>query len=362
MKNLSQTSKTGIVLLCAVMLNIQLLACDQSSFSLVSHTDNGATHDYVVQLCIGGGILGSGKGADYSTTNFGLAMYKQGATINVTNYTPSLTSTETSVTNIASLQGALPNAPFFCENFLYYQQPSAVPFICISSTAQCGVIHSDCFTVSFTTDIELDSIMALGVEGGGNPNIGCHNEGEMLIDFAALPVELSEFSGTQKSSEIRLNWQTLSETNNNYFEVERSTDRAHFQTLDIVEGKGNTTVISDYFYTDAPNFAGTYYYRLRQIDFDGSYSYSNIIAVNFEKKATHFKVFPNPTQFFLNVELGLNVNAETFIFDQFGQKVAQFSSNDKAIFTLDIRQLPKGIYFIKVQTEDKTFNDRFIKN
>jgi hypothetical protein len=343
------------------MFKAELWACDQSSMTLVSHTDNGATHDYVVQLCIGGGILGSSRGADFNTTNFGLAMYKHGATINISNYTASLTSTETAVTNIASIEGPQPQSPFFCENFLYFQQPGATPFICVTSTAQCGIIHSDCFNISFTTDVKLDSIMALAIEGGGNPNLGCHNEGEMLIDFAALPVELSEFKGKQNDEGVYLEWQTLSELNNDYFEVERSTNFNDFKTLGIIQGKGTTSTANDYFYQDAPIFAGTYYYRLRQIDFDGSYSYSNIIAVEFEKDQTHFKVFPNPTRLLLNIELGQNADAIIEIFDQYGQLAQRFSSKNKATVQLDIRQLEKGIYFIRVQAGDKVFKERFMK-
>ena len=170
-----------------------LFACDNSSLSLVSYTDNGTSHVYEVQVCIGGGILGIDRGADGATTTFSLALYTGGAAVTVSDFTTSLTSTETTVTMNATTTGPR-GEPFNAEELLVYVHPGGTAFTCISSTALCGEPHSDCFDISFTTSEELETISVFGVEGNGNPTTGCTGEADMTIDFLALPVIFKNFA------------------------------------------------------------------------------------------------------------------------------------------------------------------------
>ena len=77
---------------------------------------------------------------------------------------------------------------------------------------------------------------------------------------------------------VILNWNTATETNNHGFEVQRSTNRSEFVVTAFVEGKGTTTEINNYSYTDIDLEVGTYSYRLKQVDYDGSFDYSEVIA------------------------------------------------------------------------------------
>lgn len=110
-----------------------------------------------------------------------------------------------------------------------------------------------------------------------------------------LPVELISFEANYSNSSIVLNWSTASEINNQGFEVQRAMDNLNFKTIGFVNGNGNSNTIKNYSFTDKDiNITGTYYYRLKQIDFDGKYEYSGIQTVKLEENKILFSAFPNP--------------------------------------------------------------------
>ncbi|MFD2248386.1 SGNH/GDSL hydrolase family protein [Pontibacter ruber] len=95
-----------------------------------------------------------------------------------------------------------------------------------------------------------------------------------------LPVELFDFKGIVAKSGIQLHWKTASETNNAHFNIERSEDGKNFKVIGKVNGSGNSNTTLAYTFTDKSAHTGTLYYRLKQVDFDGQYETSNVIAVN----------------------------------------------------------------------------------
>ncbi len=109
-----------------------------------------------------------------------------------------------------------------------------------------------------------------------------------------LPVELVNFSGVPQNSYIELQWQTASEMNSSYFEVERSEDSKTFTGIGSVPAAGNSSAIRYYYYKDAITFpAKQVYYRLKEIDKDNSFTYSPIIVV--ELQNNNLSIYPNPT-------------------------------------------------------------------
>lgn len=113
-----------------------------------------------------------------------------------------------------------------------------------------------------------------------------------------LPVTLTNFDAKAAEGNARLAWATASEVNNSYFDVERSFDGVSFSQIGKVAGHGTTSTFSNYTYTDAGVAAkatGTIYYRLRQVDLDGTATYSPVRTVSFEKGAAALKLYPNPT-------------------------------------------------------------------
>ncbi|HZG01705.1 MAG TPA: T9SS type A sorting domain-containing protein, partial [Chitinophagales bacterium] len=94
-----------------------------------------------------------------------------------------------------------------------------------------------------------------------------------------LPVELTLFTATVSNDDVLLNWRTESELNNHYFDVQRSADGFHFESIGSLEGHGTSVTAHNYNFTDAEPFAGVSYYRLRQVDFDGTHAFSPVRAV-----------------------------------------------------------------------------------
>ena len=113
-----------------------------------------------------------------------------------------------------------------------------------------------------------------------------------------LPITLLNFDVQAILENAVISWTTASETNNDYFTIERSKDAVNFNPLIEVDGAGNSNQILNYKFTDVNPFEGTSYYRLKQTDFDGKYKYSEIKAVSFLNTAQnqYWYVFPNPCQ------------------------------------------------------------------
>lgn len=112
------------------------------------------------------------------------------------------------------------------------------------------------------------------------------------IGSAPLPVKLTSFNGKLETDEVKLNWSTATETNNDYFEVERSLDGKSFTKIGFVKGAGNSVNVQKYVYIDISADNEVLYYRLKQVDYDGTFSYSNIVVVKQNKSSV--KLYPNP--------------------------------------------------------------------
>lgn len=168
-----------------------------------------------------------------------------------------------------------------------------------------------------------------------------------------LPVELLTFTAHYNSSNtVDLNWTTATETNNDYFTVERSQDGVEFETLDVTDGAGNSTSILNYSIVDANPLQGLSYYRLSQTDFDGTRKYSEIVSV--EKNNTGFEIThtaeetPGQLSIYFNCTGNCNVNIE--LYDIRGRKI--YSSKRLALekessLTIPVSNFSNGIYLIK---------------
>lgn len=115
-------------------------------------------------------------------------------------------------------------------------------------------------------------------------------------NMAPLPVELVSFIASKDKNHVHLNWKTLSEINNDYFTIEKSNDGLEYEKVSIIDGSGNSNHELSYSTTDTEPYEGLSYYRLKQTDFDGKFSYSKIQAVDFNLSPEFYlNVYPNPT-------------------------------------------------------------------
>jgi len=169
-----------------------------------------------------------------------------------------------------------------------------------------------------------------------------------------VPVELSSFSATSSADGVLLEWATASETNNRGFEIERSSGN-EFSTVAFVDGKGTTTSTSSYSYTDAVS-AGKYSYRLKQIDFDGTTTYSNTVEVDLSPASYNLSQnFPNPFNPSTVIRFAMPVagNVTLNVYNALGQKVAELVNGFKPAgehsVDFSAANLTSGVYFYEIQ-------------
>lgn len=124
-----------------------------------------------------------------------------------------------------------------------------------------------------------------------------------LLCEGVLPVEFLHFSVSSEQDVVQLRWATAVEVNNEGFEIERSPNGSEWTTLGFVKGMGTTASISTYQYEDPAPLAGTSYYRLKQMDLDGQFEYSEIRSAAFVDAKNGFAVFPNPAGQTLHIQL-----------------------------------------------------------
>jgi len=164
-----------------------------------------------------------------------------------------------------------------------------------------------------------------------------------------LPIELAEFTAGRAGSTIVLNWTTLTETNNEYFTVQRSGNGSIFENLAEIFGAGTTTVPQYYSYIDNAPLAGVSYYRLKQTDFNGEYSYSYIVPVYFQNAAKTFEVFKTQSNGITRLECKFaNVASSNYVIvhsvtgrSEFEKMVAPHTP----AYVIEL-PLPPGVYLV----------------
>lgn len=165
-----------------------------------------------------------------------------------------------------------------------------------------------------------------------------------------LPIELLHFSGTLKNNSVYLNWVTKSEINNDYFIIEKSSDGKNFIELGKVKGSGSSSVTNEYNLVDEKPFEGVSYYRLKQVDYDGSTETFNVIAVEIiDSEELTIKMNPNSGNYVINGNFKTLDNYKIEIVGVTGQVV--FSDNLESYQgqynrEIDLKRFGKGVYFI----------------
>lgn len=175
---------------------------------------------------------------------------------------------------------------------------------------------------------------------------------------AALPVELISFSGLQVEKGISLKWATASEVDNEKFELEASQDGREFQKIGEEKGRGTTVVQQNYSFDIENPRNGISYYRLKQIDFDGQFEYSQVISVDYKGENGEVgEFYPNPSKSgILNLDYSSRSDDEIIIsvFDVTGKLVdnqTQQISKGSNNLSVDFSDLNTGIYIVKIGDE-----------
>lgn len=191
--------------------------------------------------------------------------------------------------------------------------------------------------------------MSWAVMGNTNGN-GIHQVAN-IEENPVLPVELTSFSARAEGSSARLDWRTASERDNEGFQVQRSADGIEWEDLEFVPGSGTTTGERAYSLTDEEPLAGNNYYRLRQMDFDGNVSWSQVRVVSMEE--TGMQAIPIWYSAMDNtIRVGEQATLEPlFVFNTNGQALRTSNRN-----WVDASGLPCGVYVVSAKTSTGFFS------
>lgn len=176
-----------------------------------------------------------------------------------------------------------------------------------------------------------------------------------------LPIELLSFTGEKSSKGNLLNWITESETRNSHFTLEKSRDGLEFREIGQVAGAGNSTIRHEYDFTDFEVQSGLNYYRLKQTDYDGKFSYSSIIVIKNLSDEEVLTVYPNPSKgdFLISFHDFSGENVQIELFNAVGQLV--YSKQDLSGENLSVESgLPEGVYTLRIILQGQVFSKRVI--
>ena len=184
------------------------------------------------------------------------------------------------------------------------------------------------------------------------------NKPYIEVTFVPVPVELTSFTASASEGLVELSWITATETNNSGFEVQRSTGD-EFEVIAFVNGHGTTTETQAYSYSDRNVNVGTYSYRLKQIDFDGTFEYSNVIEADVPAPAVFAldQNYPNPFNPSTKIRFSIPTEADVRlnVYNTLGQEVAEIvNSRLKEGFhevNFDAVSLTSGIYFYRLEAD-----------
>ncbi|MEJ0029882.1 MAG: T9SS type A sorting domain-containing protein [Bacteroidota bacterium] len=170
----------------------------------------------------------------------------------------------------------------------------------------------------------------------------------------ALPITLVSFDAAPRENDVLVTWQTASEVNNDHFEIHRSADAEHWETITTKPGAGTTKQQINYEILDTRPLNGKSYYRLKQVDYDGNSSHSPIVSVDF---TGHIKVWPNPSAGVFNISSS-DVYVE--VWNTQGKKILS-SMMDGSKTGIDISEQPAGVYVLKIYNSEGVSVHRLVK-
>jgi len=186
----------------------------------------------------------------------------------------------------------------------------------------------------------------------------------VMYDNPTIPVELSSFTASVISNAVSLTWSTATETNNQGFEVQRKSvnENNEWEQIGFIQGKGSTTELTNYSFEDKNLITGKYSYRLKQLDFDGSFEYYELkseVTIEAPKSFSLKQNYPNPfnptTNISFNIPESGKVNLK--VFNVLGNEVATLLNNElnagnhKVIF--NAVDFSSGVYYFRIEVEGK---------
>lgn len=228
----------------------------------------------------------------------------------------------------------------------------------------CSVIQDNGSVVNltspaFTTDGSISALVTTTGAPAQTTNIGgVITGGCFTTPIVILPIDLIYFDGYGQDEDNVLVWSTASEINNDFYEIEQSQDAVNWKSVGKVNAEGNTINSRDYSLIDEVPFAPITYYRLKQVDFNGQYKYSDIISITHDKNLeSTYSIFPNPTNDVIRIKNNHLISKNTYveIHNAIGEKVFTRELNPEVfIHSIPVKELlNQGIYFVSIYENTK---------
>ena len=230
------------------------------------------------------------------------------------------------------------------------------------SDIELGTLDNYCFSGSVNGNADFTHTALIDPNNwmGSNSRIGIQDL-TSNIGNGALPVELSFFAGTINGSQVELCWRTETEVNNYGFDIERSTDNSNWMAIGFIQGHGNSNSPKEYSFSDFNiGRSDRYYYRLKQIDNDGTFEYSDVVTVEVGVPDNFYlsQNYPNP--FNPETRIDFTLPEKQFVslkvYNLLEQLVSEIINEEKesgsCSVTFDASYLSSGIYVYRLETRD----------
>lgn len=223
------------------------------------------------------------------------------------------------------------------------------------TNGQCGAVYVEGYTeLSATSNVNEGLIELNDKTGIDENNCGGDSCGFDIVNTIncnnVLPVKFVYFDGEYAKDGNFLKWKTSSEINNDYFIIEKSLNGISFNKIDIVDGNGNTSETVSYNYIDKLN-KNNYYYRLKQVDYDGNYSYSNIIYLgknSIFKNNLELNIYPIPVKNKINIFSNFKIK-NIKIYNSLGQLINFYKITNKYNVTIELKEsFNNSFYYLKI--------------
>jgi hypothetical protein len=245
----------------------------------------------------------------------------------------------------------------------FYKKFAGAPF---SPVDLFNGVKKDVFTIDFSTaaanlDFELITNDAYTNANNGNVAISTLMGNQFntfapavaTYDGSSFPVEWLYFNAEPVNSrDAKVSWATANEGNNDYFQIEKSVDGELFQSIAKVDGAGNSSEVKEYEYLDQDYVADKVFYRLKQVDYNGQFSYSEQVEVNFDPtlpNKVEFEMFPNPAVDFVTIKSTQRVdgNYRIAVIDMVGRQAWSGTfEGRKSTITIPVNRLAEGVYTV----------------
>lgn len=191
-----------------------------------------------------------------------------------------------------------------------------------------------------------------------------------VSESISLPVEYLRFDANRQNESILVEWVTESEINNDYFLIQKSINGTEFETIGKIDGAGNSTTQLEYDFIDRQPFEGYNYYRLKQVDYDGKFKWSNVVAVKFENKNLGLSIYPNPAQTIDDIYLDVyNLKSDMIRIQIMDAKGVLMDEMNSSITNKQLKmnlgawsrsQYQSGYYFVRLIDGDESILKSFL--